>query len=428
MSYLNTVNVSSIQRARSNFRHLPPTAIEVEWEDLRRGFNSLFQPRASLEEFRLSIQELSGSSTCELVNSGRSALALILLSLKRLSNRSKVILPAYSCSTVVQSVLEAGLLPIFCDLSIENLDLDREHLNQLIDDDILAILPTHLYGLAQDISDLVELGHENGFFVIEDAAQSFGATLGDKLVGTIGDVGFFSLGRGKCIPSGHGGVITASEQCASAISETMQTAVKRSDQRDLGSLVAYLGYAIATKPFVWWFIDHSPLNPADQGMDIRSLPPIEFKELAAVQAGIGNSILDRSQKINTFRQENATRMINLLTEFSFIQFPKIPIQADPVYLRLPFVVDKKSRGAHLFKSLKRQGIGVSKSYYRTLPDLYTDKIRSNQGDFPGARRIAECLYTLPTHSYLNENDLNNIVHTFRSISENREGDHASSST
>lgn len=417
MSYLNVVNMSRVQKTGRNFRHLPPTAIEVEWNDFRNGITSMFHPKSSREYFRSAILELSGSSVCELVTSGRSALILILLSLKNLSKRSKVILPAYSCSTVVQSVLAAKLTPVFCDLSTNTLDLDRERLHQLIDNDVLAIVPTHLYGLAQDISDLVELGRDNGFYLIEDAAQSFGAMVAGKLVGSMGDAGFFSLGRGKCIPSGHGGVIIASKRCAAAISETVHQAVGRSSRPDLGSLAAFFGYAIATKPFAWWLIDHSPLNPADQGMDIQSLPAIEFMELTAVQAGIGSSILERSQKINTARRANANHLIKLLSTFSFIQFPEISPQSIPVFLRLPFIVDQKSRGALLFESLKRQGIGISKSYYRTLPDLYAGKIESNPGDFPGANRIAECLYTLPTHSYINENDFNNIVNTLQVISE-----------
>lgn len=406
-----------VQKTGRYFRHLPPTAVGVEWNDFSSGFASLFHPESSRESFRSTIKEISGSPVCELVTSGRSALALILLSLKSLSNRSKVILPAYSCSTVVQSVLAAELTPVFCDLSLHNLDLDRVMLHQLMDDDILAIVPTHLYGLAQDISDLVELGRQNGFYVIEDAAQSFGAMAGGKLVGTLGDAGFFSLGRGKCIPSGHGGVIIANERCASAITNTVRQEVAKSSRRDLGSMAAFLGYAIATRPFSWWVIDHSPLNPADQGMDISSLPAIEFKEMTAVQAGIGSSILERSPKITKSRRENANLLIKLLSEFNFVKFPEVSPLSNPVFLRLPFIVDQKSRGTVLFKSLKRQGIGVSKSYYRTLPDLYAETIESNPGDFPGADRIAECLYTLPTHTYLNENDFNNIVNTFKILSE-----------
>jgi dTDP-4-amino-4,6-dideoxygalactose transaminase len=415
-----TANEQEFSRSNTRFRHLPPTAIEIEWQDLSSGFLSLLHPELSLQEFRLAIQEEFGSPACELVSSGRSALVVILVSLKRLSARSKVIIPAYSCSTVVQSVFEAGLIPVFCDQSLKNLDLDRDHLHQLLDDEVLAVIPTHLYGLAQDVSDLVELGRDHGFFVIEDAAQSFGARFGDRYVGTLGDVGFFSLGRGKCVPSGHGGVILAGDRCAEAVSNTVNKIVNDGYQLDMGSLAAYLGYAIATRPFGWWFIDRSPLNPADQGMDVETLPGIKLQGMSGVQAGIASSIFQRLQKINTLRRAVAHRVINMLSEFSFIQFPEIPSQAEPVFLRLPFLVDQRKTGKRLFKSLRMHGIGISKSYFRTLPDLYSSQIESQTHDYPTARHIADCLYTLPTHTYINDEDIENILSAFDNLPVSRE--------
>lgn len=405
---------------RNRFRHLPPTGIEVEWQDFSSGFNSLFHPDSSLLELRSSIQKTFGSPACEMVASGRSALALILFSLKRLSDRSKVILPAYNCSTVAQSVIKAGLNPVFCDLSQKNLGLDREDLYHLLDDDVLAIIPTHLYGLAQDISDLVELGQDKGFYVIEDAAQSFGARFGDRYVGTLGDAGFFSFGRGKCIPSGHGGVILAGERCAEALAETVNENIEQRQRFDFGSLAAYLGYSIATQPFSWWFVDRSPFNPADQGMDVEKLPAINLQGMSGVQAGIASSIFQRLPKINTLRRAIAHRLVNMLGEFSFIQIPEIPSGANPVFLRLPFIVDQRTTGERLFDSLRKQGLGISKSYFRTLPELFSGQINTQARDYPNATRLAECLYTLPTHAYVNEDDFENIQRVFENLPISRE--------
>ncbi|NIN99724.1 MAG: nucleotide sugar aminotransferase, partial [Anaerolineae bacterium] len=107
---------------------------------------------------------------CHLVASARVALSVILLGLKRLSDRSQVVVPAYCCPTVVQSVLKADLEPVLCDVSVQTLDLDRAALSRLISDEVLAIVPAHLYGLAQDVRDLLAIGQEYGIFVIEDAA------------------------------------------------------------------------------------------------------------------------------------------------------------------------------------------------------------------------------------------------------------------
>lgn len=415
MDHINVVNESGYQGSGSLFHHLPPTAINVEWKDIQNGLFALVKPLSSYERFRLSLLEYTGIANCFLVSSGRSALTIILLSLKRLSKRSKVIIPAYTCSTVVQSVQAAGLIPIFCDVSIQTLGLDHNHLQQLIDDQVLAIVPTHLYGLAQDITDIIVLCRENDIFVIEDAAQAFGARIGGKLVGSRGDIGFFSLGRGKCIPSGHGGVIITQDRFAEVISETIQEKIPNKIRSGIKSLIGYVGYGIATQPFVWWFITRSRLNPAELGMDKSALPPLELHKLTAVQAGIGNSILERSEDINKIRRRNAYQLMDFIAGLDFFHFPDIPPHAEPVFLRLPFIVNKKRVGVRLFKILNREGIGVSKSYFRTLPELYADQSAVNQDNYKGAKHLAQCLYTLPTHAYMHEKDFSRIMDAFHKI-------------
>jgi perosamine synthetase len=397
------------------FHHLPPTAIKIAWKDIKGGLLALINPAASHNRFRLSVQEYTGITNCFLLSSGRSALTIILLSLKRQSQRGKVIVPAYTCSTVVQSVLAAGLKPVFCDVSTTTLGLDHGMLIQLLDDQVLAIVPTHLYGLAQDISDIITLAKENDVSVVEDAAQAFGARIDGKLVGCRGDVGFFSLGRGKCIPSGHGGVIMAQEHIVEAISETLQEEISQGTRWDLQSLVAYISYGVATQPFVWWFIARSPLNPADQGMDLAELPPLRHRNLTPVQAGIGQAIFARSEELNKTRRRNAHQLIDLLAGLDFFHFPDIPPHAEPVFLRLPFIVESKEDGAQLFKILQRAGIGVSKSYYQTAPELFSSQTAENQDSFPGAVHLAQCLYTLPTHAYLTEKDFSRIIDAFHMI-------------
>ncbi|NIN99725.1 MAG: hypothetical protein GTO49_33095, partial [Anaerolineae bacterium] len=101
----------------------------------------------------------------------------------------------------------------------------------------------------------------------------FGATFQGRMVGTWGDAGLYSLGRSKCIPAGHGGVIVSQDRCASAISEAMQEAVAEGANWGFDSLALFMGYGLATRPMGWWLVVRTPLNPADEGMDINALPP-----------------------------------------------------------------------------------------------------------------------------------------------------------
>jgi len=398
------------------FRHLPPTAVPVEGSDVWRGLLSLVQPsQDARERLRSAIVAQTRSPNCHLLGSAREALAVILLGLKRLSERSQVIIPAYSCPTVVQSVLKAGLDPVMCDMSIQTLGLDRAALSSLVGEKVLAIVATHLYGLAQDVRDLLAIGQEYGIFVVEDAAQAFGATFQGRRVGTWGDAGLYSLGRSKCIPAGHGGVIVSQNHCAPAISEAVQDSVSRRDGRDWSSLALFMGYGLATHPMGWWFLVRTPLNPADEGMDVSTLPPIHLHRISPVQAGIGASILERLESLQAMSRRNARRLMACLAEFGFVTLPQIPEGAEPVFLRLPFVVEGEEHANRVFAQLWQEGIGVSRSYWRTLPDLFSGTLSTSKRAYPVASRLASCLLTLPTHAYLKEQDFERIASAFRAV-------------
>ena len=182
------------------FYHLPPTAVPIQVSDIKSAIKGVKDPHNCYRDFKSALQDAIGTKHCFLTSSGRAALLLILLTLKRQSNRQKVILPAYTCPTVVQAISQAGLHPLFCDLDPSTLGFDREQLKPLLTEKVLAIIPTHLYGLVEEIKDLIEMCSYLGIHIIEDAAQAFGAFSSGQSVGCSGDFGFFSLGFGKSIP------------------------------------------------------------------------------------------------------------------------------------------------------------------------------------------------------------------------------------
>jgi perosamine synthetase len=397
------------------FYHLPPTAVPLSGSDLSEAIQALIDPAASIQEFLSALSESIGNPNCFLTSSGRSALAIILLSLKKHSKGSRVIIPAYTCPTVAQAVLEAGLQPIYCDVSVKTLDMDRSSLMRLLDADVLAIIPTHLYGLAQDISDLVQIAQEFDIEIIEDAAQAFGATVRGKMVGNAGGFGFFSLGRGKCIPTGNGGVIIADDHYVPDLVQTIKTTLTDGVVRDITSLFKFLGYGLATTPFGWWFIVRSPMNPARDGMELDDLHPIRWNRFSPTQAGIGRSILRRIDRLNDIRRRNAQRLMALLSDFQFVHLPEIPADSKPVFLRLPIILDEKPRADLLHHLLSKIGIGVSKSYFRTLPELFSSQYAPGPKNFPGAEHLADCLLTLPTHPFLSDDDFHRIHQVFTSL-------------
>ena len=333
--------------------HTPPTAVPIKLRDLWGGISAFRHSDDVQEEFAMKVANYLGIKTCFMVSSGRAALTLILLAAKHSSDRTEVIIPAYGCSTVTQSILAADLKPICCDVSPKTLDLDRRDLFKLLTDNTLAIIPTHLYGFAQDISDLLEIGHLQEIFIIEDAAQSFGASVNDNSVGTFGDAGFFSLGRGKCLPTGHGGLIVTQGVLKNRIEGIFHEFLEPITSYDIKSLILYTAYGAAILPVFWRFIVRSYFNPANEGMEFEALPDIAIREFSKTQAGIGSSILNRYEEINRVRSLNALRMMSEIHELETVRLPEIHQNTYPVFLRLPIICNNQHQSDKIFDLLNQ---------------------------------------------------------------------------
>ncbi|MBI4007858.1 MAG: aminotransferase class V-fold PLP-dependent enzyme, partial [Planctomycetes bacterium] len=163
-----------------------------------------------------------GAKYCYLVSSGTAALYIILRSLKLDTPRNEVIIPAYTCPSVAAAIVKAGLKIRLCDVNKNNFNYDIESLKNIISSDTLCIVTVHLFGIYTDVQALKDLCVQKNIYLIEDAAQGFGNYVenpdGNKMLGTLGDVGFYSFGRGKPLNLMHGGaIVTNSEKIANKI-------------------------------------------------------------------------------------------------------------------------------------------------------------------------------------------------------------------
>ena len=100
---------------------------------------------------------------------------------------------------------------LVCDIDKETLSYDREQLESIDFDNVLAIVSSSLYGLPNDLSGLEELAQAKGVYLIDDAAQCLGATVRGRPVGGFGDAGILSFDKGKVITSLNGGAIVTSD-------------------------------------------------------------------------------------------------------------------------------------------------------------------------------------------------------------------------
>ncbi|HLE18594.1 MAG TPA: aminotransferase class V-fold PLP-dependent enzyme, partial [Syntrophales bacterium] len=240
--------------------------------------------RNVMENMESEFKEYFGTDHVFFVSSGKAALYLILLALKSIRNRTKVIIPAYTCYSVPSAVLKAGLKIVPCDIRAETLDFDSEALKILLDDDTLCIIPTHLFGIPSDVDNIKNICQGRGIYIIEDAAQAMGVTSGEKKLGTLGDVAFFSLGRGKNITCGSGGIIvTYSEEIADVLRK-LYRGVKRVTVREyLADIISVVLMSLFIMPFLYWFPHGLPFLKIGETKFYRDFPVFR---LSGFQAGL----------------------------------------------------------------------------------------------------------------------------------------------
>lgn len=158
-------------------------------------------------------------NNCIMTTSCTSALILSLMSLE-LKNDDEVIVPNYTMIATVNSVKHLGLVPVIIDVDSETYSMTLEEIKKNITPKTKAIIHVSINNRYKDLNEIYNFCKEKKIFLIEDAAQSLGCKIGDKYLGTIGDIGCYSLSTPKIISSGQGGfIVTNNNELAIKISQ-----------------------------------------------------------------------------------------------------------------------------------------------------------------------------------------------------------------
>ncbi len=144
-----------------------------------------------------------GFQDIQLFGYGRTALWAILKSFQ-IGEGDEVIIQAFACVVVPNSIKFLGAKPIYADID-KTLNLDPYDLKAKITDRTKAIIVQHTFGIPANMDEILQIAHKYKIPVIEDCAHSLGATYKGRLVGTLGDAAMFSFGRDKIISSVFGG-------------------------------------------------------------------------------------------------------------------------------------------------------------------------------------------------------------------------------
>jgi len=405
--------VSSCLCGESVVRTLPPTAAPVP---LRTLIGALFESigrNGSESLFRDEIKDYFKARHAFLLSSGKAALYVAFASLQQISNRREIIIPAYSSFCLASAAARSGLRVKLCDIDPHTLDFDLNAMERLADERTLAVIPVHNYGLVSDMAAIKERISGKGIYIIEDAAQAAGASLGEQKLGVAGDLGILSFGRGKNFCAlGGGAIVTNDDTLASIVGNQAQKLCN--DKRPSGAALFLTGTALglflhpdryavpAAIPFL-----HLGANVFD--------PDLKLSRLPHISAGVGRRTLAILDNENDIRIENALFYRNSLLSNDRLVVPTAASGVRSVYLRFPILFESKEDRERVLLLLTKGRLGASRSYPAPLDQIPGFR-KSLIGDceIPNARWVADRILTLPTHRYVREEDRQRIANLINS--------------
>ncbi len=162
----------------------------------------------AVDKFEKEVGHYLGSKHAIGVSSGTDALLMALMA-GGIGAGDEVIVPSFTFAATTGVVARLGAKPVFVDIDEQTYNMDTSLLPAAITARTKAIIPVHLYGQMTDMEPVMALAKKHNLLVIEDAAQSIGATQNGKMCGNFGDFGCFSFYPTKNLGAfGDGGLVT----------------------------------------------------------------------------------------------------------------------------------------------------------------------------------------------------------------------------
>ena len=167
-----------------------------------------------IREFVEGVKKLYGVKSVIATSSGTASVHAALGALNPDPGMEVVTTPVTDIGTLV-GILQHNLIPVFADWDADSFNTDPAEIERCITDRTCAILVVHLFGNPCDMGRVMEIARRRNIPVIEDCAQAHLATIGGRTVGSIGELGCFSLGL-KTLTTGQGGFVTTNDYALAA--------------------------------------------------------------------------------------------------------------------------------------------------------------------------------------------------------------------
>ncbi len=235
------------------------------------------------------------------VTSGTAALHVALAALE-VGPGDEVILPAWTWYSCYNAIVQLGALPVFAEID-ESFNLDPDDIEHRITPQTKVIMAVHLQGNPADMDRILPIARKHRIKVLEDGSQSVGASYKGRALGSMGDIGIYSLQQSKTITAGEGGAVVTNDALL------FERACRFHDvggmRRDIPAKLGFLpglnyrmneftgGVLLAQVRKLDTIIEAVRVNAGRVYAGVRDLPGIHFRRLPDPAGEIGTGVFVR---------------------------------------------------------------------------------------------------------------------------------------
>lgn len=346
-------------------------------EVIKRG--SYWATGPEIQEFEDKISDYVGTKYVVTFNSGTSALHAILLAYE-IKQDDEIIVPSFTFISTANAPLFVGAKPVFAEIEDKTYGLDPDDVKERITPNTKAIIPIHYGGCSCLINELKEIAEDHNLLLIEDAAESLGAKIKDKKVGTFGDSAMLSFCQNKVITTGEGGaIVTDSKEIYEKLK--LIRSHGRLETQDYFSSTGYIDYVTV-------------------GYNFR---------MPTMTATLGLSQIKKIDKVIQMRQHKAEYMTKKISKNKRITLPSPPPDYFHIYQMYAMRINNNLRD-DLMKYLSEKGI-MAKVYFPPihLTHFYRNEFGYKGGELPITEKISDQVLSLPMYPTLMEKEINYIA-------------------
>lgn len=393
---------------------VPPWGIKELVTIISEGTLGVAEKHIKLIEDRIC--ERFKVAYCIATDLGRQAISVALQALE-LREGDGVIIPSYVCRNALLPILRQGCIPQFAEIN-DDLNISPEGICASIDENSRAIIVPHLYSCAAQIEKIVDIARRHNLYVIDDAAQAVGATLGDRCLGTFGDVGVLSFGPFKAVSATRGGALITNDESVYRRSLRHVPSLPISRDAFLRGVKSFVKFRLRRYSFrvVNARIKSKKADPAEPVVDFSEIKPLRITALDAKLLLTQLELLEVNKKKRVLLGKEFYRMLSC---FEWIELPPKSAYGSP-FVKYPVKVSRGVIGSlqisRLIQFLRDQGI-EAEAGYQPLHTLQISK-HYDVGRLPKTEELWKRVICLPLYPNMPVAYVGYIAESMRSFESN----------